>query len=163
MIRDYLESILTADVYAVARETPLDRAERLSQRLGCNVLLKREDQQPTFSFKLRGAYNKIARLDPLSRVVDRGNVVVAVGGGRPVAGVVLRAAEHSGLHHSPVKGQDMSGNHLPVGTKGALADDAALHVFPDEPGRAVSGRRLYQPGEGAATTSVAAVGIVGRV
>jgi threonine dehydratase len=58
-----LHDILTSRVYDVARETPLDLAPRLSRRLGNEVLLKREDLQPVFSFKLRGAYNKIAHLE----------------------------------------------------------------------------------------------------
>ena len=57
-----LHDILTSRVYDVARETPLDLAPRLSRRLGNEILLKREDLQPVFSFKLRGAYNKIAHL-----------------------------------------------------------------------------------------------------
>ena len=60
--RDYLEAILNANVYDVAVETPLHEAPRLSARLGSRLLLKREDLQPVFSFKLRGAYNRIARL-----------------------------------------------------------------------------------------------------
>ena len=52
---DYLKKILTARVYDVAIESPLEPARQLSQRLGNRVLLKREDQQPVFSFKLRGA------------------------------------------------------------------------------------------------------------
>lgn len=51
-------------MYDVVKETPLTRAINLSNRLECNVLLKREDLQPVFSFKLRGAYNKMAHLDP---------------------------------------------------------------------------------------------------
>jgi threonine dehydratase len=57
MPREYVERVLRAQVYEVARETPLDAASRLSKRLGNRVLLKREDLQPVFSFKLRGAYN----------------------------------------------------------------------------------------------------------
>ena len=60
----YLQRILTARVYDVAIETNLDPARSLSRRLGNQVLLKREDQQPVFSFKLRGAYNKMVRLAP---------------------------------------------------------------------------------------------------
>ena len=59
MMDDLLRQILTSRVYDVARETPLDGAERLSARVGNTVLLKREDLQPIFSFKLRGAYNRI--------------------------------------------------------------------------------------------------------
>ena len=58
----YLERILNARVYDVAIESPLDVARNLSRRLGNQVLLKREDMQPIFSFKLRGAFNKMARL-----------------------------------------------------------------------------------------------------
>ena len=61
---DYLKKILTARVYDVAVESPLEPAKNLSQRLKNRVLLKREDQQPVFSFKLRGAYNKMAHLTP---------------------------------------------------------------------------------------------------
>ena len=60
----YLQKILNARVYDVAVETALDPARSLSRRLGNHVLLKREDQQPVFSFKLRGAYNKMAQLPP---------------------------------------------------------------------------------------------------
>lgn len=59
---DYLERILKARVYDVAVETPLDLAPALSTRLGNRILLKREDMQPVFSFKLRGAYNKMVHL-----------------------------------------------------------------------------------------------------
>jgi threonine dehydratase len=61
---DYLERILKARVYDVAVETPLDLAPGLSARLGNRILLKREDMQPVFSFKLRGAYNKMVHLAP---------------------------------------------------------------------------------------------------
>src|SRR5258705_10819793 len=62
-----LHDILNSRVYDVARETPLDPAPGLSRRLGNRVLLKREDLQPVFSFKLRGAYNKIAHLTEQER------------------------------------------------------------------------------------------------
>ena len=60
MASPYIERILKARVYDVAIESPLEEASRLSRRLGNRVLLKREDLQPVFSFKLRGAYNRIA-------------------------------------------------------------------------------------------------------
>ncbi len=71
MQNKYIERILTARVYDVARETPMELAAGLSRRLDNDVLLKREDLQPVFSFKLRGAYNKISRMsaDRLSRGV----------------------------------------------------------------------------------------------
>ena len=66
-IEQYLRLILTSRVYDVVTETPLTHALNLSSRLECKVLLKREDLQPVFSFKLRGAYNKMAHLDAQQR------------------------------------------------------------------------------------------------
>ncbi len=62
MLEQYVKKILTSRVYDVAVETPLQPARQLSERLGNQVLLKREDLQPVFSFKIRGAYNKVAQL-----------------------------------------------------------------------------------------------------
>jgi threonine dehydratase len=84
---EYLERILTARVYDAAIETPLERAPRLSARLGNDLLLKREDLQPVFSFKIRGAYNKIERMPPDVRA--RG--VVAASAGNHAQGVALAA------------------------------------------------------------------------
>ncbi len=64
MIPTIKERILTARVYDVAQETPLEYAPNLSARLNNKLLLKREDMQSVFSFKLRGAYNKMAQLPP---------------------------------------------------------------------------------------------------
>ena len=64
---DYLEKVLNAQVYDVASETPLDLAGNLSARVGNKISLKREDMQPVFSFKLRGAYNKMVRLTEAQR------------------------------------------------------------------------------------------------
>jgi threonine dehydratase len=86
---DYLQKILTAKVYDVAIESPLDLAPTLSRRIGNRVLLKREDQQPVFSFKLRGAYNKMAHLS----AADRARGVVAASAGNHAQGVAL-AAQH---------------------------------------------------------------------
>src|SRR5689334_1097419 len=83
----YLEKILTAKVYDVAIESPLDPAPALSRRLGSHVLLKREDQQPVFSFKLRGAYNKMAHLAPAE--LARG--VICASAGNHAQGVALAA------------------------------------------------------------------------
>lgn len=85
----HLERVLTARVYDVADQTPLERAPRLSARLGSTVLLKREDEQPVFSFKLRGAYNKMALLDP--EVLARG--VVTSSAGNHAQGVALAAQQ----------------------------------------------------------------------
>ncbi|WP_028232501.1 pyridoxal-phosphate dependent enzyme, partial [Paraburkholderia mimosarum] len=72
---DYLRKILTARVYDVARETELERAPNLSARLRNAVFLKREDNQPVFSFKLRGAYNKMAHLTPAQ--LERGVITAS--------------------------------------------------------------------------------------
>ena len=89
MIDDYLQRVLKARVYDVAVETPLDVAPRLSRRLGNQVLLKREDLQPVFSFKLRGAYNKISHLSPA--IAARG--VICASAGNHAQGVALAARE----------------------------------------------------------------------
>ncbi|MET0050128.1 MAG: threonine ammonia-lyase, biosynthetic [Candidatus Thiodiazotropha sp.] len=83
----YIEKILRARVYDVAKETPLDRVNLLSSRLDNQVFLKREDLQPVFSFKLRGAYNKIISLP--KEVRDRG--VIAASAGNHAQGVALAA------------------------------------------------------------------------
>lgn len=89
MAIDYLKKILTARVYDVARKTELELAPALSQRLGNQILLKREDNQPVFSFKLRGAYNKMAQLSPAA--LNRG--VIAASAGNHAQGVALSAAK----------------------------------------------------------------------
>ena len=87
MYCDYLVQILTARVYDVAQETPLEYAPNLSRRLNNKLLLKREDMQSVFSFKLRGAYNKMANLpsDSLSQGV------IAASAGNHAQGVALGA------------------------------------------------------------------------
>ncbi|MDA7784888.1 pyridoxal-phosphate dependent enzyme, partial [Pseudomonadales bacterium] len=62
MLENYVKKILSSRVYELAQETPLTPAPLLSRRLGPQVFLKREDLQPVYSFKLRGAYNKISQL-----------------------------------------------------------------------------------------------------
>ena len=84
---EYLIKILNAKVYDVARETALETAKALSARLGHTVLLKREDQQPVFSFKLRGAYNKMAHLSPVQ--LKKG--VICASAGNHAQGVALSA------------------------------------------------------------------------
>jgi threonine dehydratase len=86
---DYLERILTARVYDVAQETPLEVAPNLSARLGNRLLLKREDMQSVFSFKLRGAYNKMAHLPP--DLLAQG--VIAASAGNHAQGVALGARQ----------------------------------------------------------------------
>ncbi len=84
---DYLQRILTARVYDVARETPLDTARNLGRRLHNKVLFKREDQQPVFSFKLRGAYNKMSGLS----AEERARGVICASAGNHAQGVALSA------------------------------------------------------------------------
>ena len=84
---DYLEKILNANVYDVAIESPLEFAPLLSRRLGNQLFLKREDLQPVFSFKLRGAYNKMSKLTP--ELLKRG--VIAASAGNHAQGVALAA------------------------------------------------------------------------
>jgi threonine dehydratase len=87
MADDYIERILKARVYDVAVQSSLDALPRLSARLGNEVLLKREDQQPVFSFKLRGAYNKIANLSGTAA----GRGVICASAGNHAQGVALAA------------------------------------------------------------------------
>ena len=84
----YLQRILTARVYDVAVESPLELAKKLSDRVGNRVWLKREDTQPVFSFKLRGAYNMMARLSP--ELLGRG--VVCASAGNHAQGVAMSAS-----------------------------------------------------------------------
>nr|WP_213035437.1 threonine ammonia-lyase, biosynthetic [Candidatus Nitrotoga fabula] len=86
-MQSYLNRILTARVYDVAIESPLDPAPNLSLRTGNHVLLKREDMQPVFSFKLRGAYNKMSHLTAAQ--LERG--VIAASAGNHAQGVALSA------------------------------------------------------------------------
>jgi threonine dehydratase len=87
MPHSYIKKILNARVYDVARETPLDVAPLLSSRLNNQIWLKREDLQPVFSFKCRGAYNKMSRLDESARQAG----VVAASAGNHAQGVALAA------------------------------------------------------------------------
>ena len=88
MPQKYLNKILNAPVYDVAIESPLDAAPGLSVRIGNRVLIKREDLQPVFSFKLRGAYNKLVNLPEAAR--KKG--VIAASAGNHAQGVALAAA-----------------------------------------------------------------------
>src|ERR1700722_9735811 len=87
MPTDYIKKILSAPIYDVAIISPLDAAPGLSARLGCKVWLKREDLQPVFSFKLRGAYAKMMTLNAAQRT--RG--VIAASAGNHAQGVALAA------------------------------------------------------------------------
>jgi threonine dehydratase len=93
MQENYLERVLKAKVYDIAIETALEAAPRLSRRLDNRVLFKREDLQPVFSFKIRGAYNKIAQLS--ATVAARG--VICASAGNHAQGVAL-GARTRGIH-----------------------------------------------------------------
>ena len=86
-MQQYIEKILTAPVYDVAQETALDIMPRLSARLGHQILAKREDLQPVFSFKCRGAYTKMYRLSP----EERARGVICSSAGNHAQGVALAA------------------------------------------------------------------------
>ena len=118
MTDPYIEKILNADVYDVAAQTPLTQAPTLSERMGCDVRLKREDLQPIFSFKCRGAYNKMASLSD----EERARGVVAASAGNHAQGVAL-AAQKLGVQATIV---------MPVTTpsiKVEAVGDAELTLF----------------------------------
>lgn len=87
MSNDYLKRVLTSKVYDIAVETPLEQAPQVSARISNTVLLKREDYQPVFSFKLRGAYNKMAHMSAAE--LKRG--VIAASAGNHAQGVAMSA------------------------------------------------------------------------
>ncbi|SEN18278.1 threonine dehydratase [Pseudomonas sp. ok272] len=89
LLAHYVKKILAAPVYELAVRTPLQPAPALSERLGNQVLLKREDLQPTFSFKIRGAYNKLAHLT----LEQQARGVVTASAGNHAQGVALAARE----------------------------------------------------------------------
>ena len=117
---DYLKKILTARVYDVAIESPLDAARSLSRRLGNAVLLKREDQQPVFSFKLRGAYNKMVHLPP--ELLARG--VICASAGNHAQGVALSAKK---LGCRAVIVMPVTTPRLKVDAVAALGGEVVLH------------------------------------
>ncbi|AHF90028.1 L-threonine dehydratase biosynthetic IlvA [Opitutaceae bacterium TAV5] len=128
---DYLQKALTARVYDVAIESPLEKAARLSARLDNTLLLKREDLQSVFSFKLRGAYNKMAQLPP--EALARG--VVCASAGNHAQGVALaakrlgtRAVVVMPLTTPQVKVQAVKARGGEVVLYGDAFDDAQAHA-----------------------------------
>jgi len=117
---DYLQKILTARVYDVAVETALERAPGLSARLACNVYLKREDTQPVFSFKLRGAYNKMVHLTKAQ--LKRG--VICASAGNHAQGVALAANR---LGCKAVIVMPVTTPTLKIDAVRALGGDVVLH------------------------------------
>jgi len=116
----YLEKTLTARVYDVARETPLDPMPTLSRRLGNQILLKREDLQPVFSFKLRGAYNRIFHLTE----EEKARGVIAASAGNHAQGVAL-AAKTLGIRATIVMPQTTPS--IKVDAVRTLGGKAVLH------------------------------------
>ncbi len=117
---DYLKKILTARVYDVAVESALEPAKALSRRLHNKVLLKREDQQPVFSFKLRGAYNKMAQLSDAQ--LRKG--VICASAGNHAQGVALSAHK---LGTQAVIVMPTTTPQLKVDAVKALGGDVVLH------------------------------------
>jgi len=117
---DYLQKILTAKVYDVAVETPLELAPTLSARLRNRILLKREDEQPVFSFKLRGAYNKMAHLTP----GERARGVIAASAGNHAQGVALAAQK---LRCAATIVMPVTTPHIKVAAVGARGAAVVLH------------------------------------
>ncbi len=101
MLESYVKKILASSVYDLAEETPLQSAPGLSKRLGVDVMLKREDQQPVFSFKIRGSFNKMAQMPPAQQ--QRG--VITASAGNHAQGVAMAAA-HLGIKATIVMGRN---------------------------------------------------------
>jgi len=120
MKNDYLERILSARVYDVAIESPLEIAPALSARLNNTLLLKREDMQPVFSFKLRGAYNKMIRLTTAE--LKRG--VIASSAGNHAQGVAL-AAQRIGCAATII--MPVTTPHIKVSAVAASGAEVVLH------------------------------------
>jgi threonine dehydratase len=131
MPKSYIKRILDARVYDVAIESPVDEARLMSRRLENRVLLKREDLQPVFSFKLRGAYNKISRLS----AIERRRGVIAASAGNHAQGVAL-AAEGLGISATivmprttpEIKVEAVRGRGAWVVLHGDAYDEAAAHA-----------------------------------
>jgi threonine dehydratase len=131
MLNSYIKNILQARVYDVAIKTRLDYARNLSKRLRNHVLIKREDMQPVFSFKLRGAYNKIAGLPRAA--LERG--VIAASAGNHAQGVAL-AAQRLGIPATivmpkttpEIKVASVRGFGADIVLHGSAYDDAGIHA-----------------------------------
>ncbi len=130
----YIKRILEAHVYEVAHETPIHELATLSEQIGNRVLIKREDLQSVFSFKIRGAYNKISRLSPAAK--RRG--VIAASAGNHAQGVAL-AAHHHGINGTIVMPittptikvdsvRRFGGKHIKVILKGDRFDEACAYA-----------------------------------
>jgi len=129
---EYLQRILTSRVYDVAHETPLQHASRLSRRLGNEVYLKREDLQPIFSFKLRGAYNRMAHLT----VGERERGVITASAGNHAQGVAF-SGQHLGIRTvivmpvttPPIKVEACRARGAEIVLYGDSYSDAEAHAY----------------------------------
>ena len=119
-MKQYIENILNARVYDVAKETSLQQAKGLSHRMGNQVLLKREDEQSVFSFKSRGAYNRIFNLHQQEKITG----VVTASAGNHAQGVAL-AAQHLGLKSIIV--MPVTTPPIKVNAVNALGGKSVLH------------------------------------
>jgi threonine dehydratase len=140
---DYLQRVLSARVYDVAIESPLELVPGLSRRLGNRLLLKREDLQSVFSFKLRGAYNKMSRLAPAKLRMG----VITASAGNHAQGVAL-AARNSRCRAvivmpvtTPVK-VDGARARRRGGLRGVLRGGARAREAPAAPSRLAPRARL---------------------
>ncbi len=133
-LQDYLQKILTSRVYDVAIESPLDEAKSLSRRLGHHVFLKREDKQAVFSFKLRGAYNKMSGLSRAQ--LAKG--VICASAGNHAQGVAM-GAKRLGCQATIVMPtttpqvkidavRHFGGDHVQIELEGESYSDSALHA-----------------------------------
>jgi len=127
----YIKRILNARIYDLAVETPLDEARLLSKRTGNKVLLKREDLQPVFSFKIRGAYNKLLQLTPEQRAKG----VIAASAGNHAQGLAM-GAHHLGIKAiivmprttPPIKVEAVKARGARVVLHGDSYDEASAHA-----------------------------------
>jgi threonine dehydratase len=131
MLDQYVKRVLSARVYDVAVETPLEHARLLSERTGTHVLLKREDLQPIHSFKLRGAYNRMASLT----AAERARGVVTASAGNHAQGVALSASRLSlaatvvmGVNTPDIKSNAVRALGARVVLAGDTYDEAAAHA-----------------------------------
>ncbi len=142
MLEKYVKKILSSRVYDLAVETPLQLGNNISARLGHEIWLKREDMQPAFSFKVRGAYNKIAQLSD----ADRARGVVAASAGNHAQGVAL-AAHRLGIEAHIVMGRNTPS--IKVDAVRNLGGHVVLHgdTYGDAAGHAagLAERRGYVP------------------
>ena len=131
MPESYVKRILNARIYDLAKETPLDNARLLAERTSNKVLLKREDLQPVFSFKLRGAYNRLLKLTE----DERARGVIAASAGNHAQGIAL-GAQHLGIKATivmprttpAIKVDAVKARGAKVVLIGDSYDDAAAHA-----------------------------------